>query len=177
MKSNQTEIRLACAADAEAIALVHVEASRTTYANILPTGYLAELSVEERSREWHSFLADSASDRFAYVAVDVEAGIVGFASGGPERGEVPEFSGELLFIYLLAPAQRAGLGRRLVSAVARRLFDMGHRSMMVWVLAENPSRRFYEAMGGTYATEKVIDLGGKSLVEVAYGWSDLGTHL
>lgn len=49
--------------------------------------------------------------------------------------------------------------------------------MMVWVLAENSSRRFYEALGAKYATEKVIDLGGKSLVEVAYGWRDALTLL
>jgi hypothetical protein len=45
--------------------------------------------------------------------------------------------------------------------------------MMVWVLADNPSRRFYEALGGTLVTNKVIELAGKSLIEVAYGWYDL----
>ena len=44
---------------------------------------------------------------------------------------------------------------------------------MVWVLADNPSRRFSEALGGTFVADKVIEVGGKALVEVAYGWGDL----
>jgi hypothetical protein len=45
--------------------------------------------------------------------------------------------------------------------------------MAVWVLARNPSRRFYEALGGELITEQQIERGGESYVEVAYGWRDL----
>jgi GNAT superfamily N-acetyltransferase len=166
-------IRQARADDADAIARVHVDSSRTAYAQILPADYLAQLAVAERADHWRRTLADAVAPEFAFVASDPATGIVGFASGGPERTGDLGFSGELWCIYLLQSAQRAGLGRRLVSAVASRLAELGHASMMVWVLAENPSRRFYEALGGKFVTEKVIELGGKSLVEVAYGWRDL----
>jgi hypothetical protein len=45
--------------------------------------------------------------------------------------------------------------------------------MAVWVLARNPSRRFYEALGGRAITEQQIERGGESYVEIAYGWRDL----
>jgi hypothetical protein len=45
--------------------------------------------------------------------------------------------------------------------------------MAVWVLARNPSRRFYEVLGGKRITEQEIVRGGESYVEIAYGWSDL----
>jgi hypothetical protein len=45
--------------------------------------------------------------------------------------------------------------------------------MAVWVLARNPSRKFYEALGGKVIAEKEIERDGESFVEVAYGWNDL----
>jgi GNAT superfamily N-acetyltransferase len=167
------EIRLARPNDADAIARVHVDSWRTTYAHVLLADYLAQLSVDERASHWQRVLSDPQAPKIAYVADDRLTGVVGFASGGPDRTGDLGFSGELYCIYLLERAQRAGLGRRLVSAVAGRLLKLGHTSMLVWVLADNPSRRFYEALGATFVTEKMIELGGKALAEVAYGWKDL----
>ena len=50
---------------------------------------------------------------------------------------------------------------------------MRFNSMVVWVLARNPSRKFYEAMGASVITEQQIELGGESYTEIGYGWSDL----
>ncbi len=44
--------------------------------------------------------------------------------------------------------------------------------MLVWVLADNPMRRFYEALGGRLLREKKVEIGGVALDEVAYGWRD-----
>ena len=57
----------------------------------------------------------------------------------------------------------------MVEELQRREFN----SMLVWVLKDNPCRAFYERLGGAPAGEKEIEIGGKKLVEVAYGWSDL----
>jgi hypothetical protein len=48
--------------------------------------------------------------------------------------------------------------------------------MIVWVLADNPARRFYEALDGQYVGERDIEIDGVKLREVAYGWADTG-HL
>jgi hypothetical protein len=45
--------------------------------------------------------------------------------------------------------------------------------MMVWVLADNPSRAFYERLGGEPLAEKLIEWAGVQLVEVALGWREL----
>src|SRR5262249_5639606 len=100
--------------------------------------------------------------------------LVGFASGGPERTEDPEYAGELSAIYLLESHQRRGIGRRLVQAVVERLAQAGLHSMIVWVLAENPSRRFYEALGGELVRQDKIEIGGVIYDKVAYGWRDIG---
>jgi FR47-like protein len=59
--------------------------------------------------------------------------------------------------------------------VVRRLIQRGLRSLLIWVLAQNPSRRFYEALGGRQVREKLETRGGIQLIEIAYGWLDVRT--
>jgi len=166
-------IREAVLADAAAIARVHVDSWRTTYQGIVPDGYLASLSYEQREHVWQGNLSAVRAEEFVYVAQDDGDRVVGFASGGPQNSGDAEYAGELYAIYLLASYQGQGIGRQLVMAVTRRLLQADLPSMLVWVLASNPSRSFYEALGGKELYEKPITIGGASLVEVAYGWPDL----
>ncbi|HEX9677069.1 MAG TPA: GNAT family N-acetyltransferase, partial [Anaerolineales bacterium] len=66
-----------------------------------------------------------------------------------------------------------GCGRDLMLCSAERLLREGMRSMLLWVLAENPSRGFYERLGGRQLEEKQITIEQDVLTEVAYGWADL----
>ena len=167
-------IRLAQPSDAGGIARVHVDSWRSTYRGIVPDNYLAGLSYEQRENYWRSILTHrSETPQWIYVA-ELDAGtIVGFACGGIEREQNPVYRGELYAIYLLADHQKQGIGRGLMQAVARSLVDAGTDSMLVWVLAENPSRAFYQSLGGQYVREKPITIGDVTLTEVAYGWRDL----
>ena len=168
-------VREAGPADAAAIARVHVDSWRTTYCGIVPDDYLAQLSYAERERRWQSDLINAESGQsayFVYVAEDESGQIVGFASGGPERIGDPVYTGELYAIYILAAHQGNGMGRRLVQSLAARLVQAGMRSMLVWVLADNPSRHFYEALAGEPVRQQPIEIGGVMLDEVAYGWPD-----
>jgi hypothetical protein len=45
--------------------------------------------------------------------------------------------------------------------------------MLVWVLVKNPSKLFYEKLGGTEISERQIEIAGTLLDEVAYGWHDI----
>jgi ribosomal protein S18 acetylase RimI-like enzyme len=78
-------------------------------------------------------------------------------------------------IYMGPGFERRGVGRRLAGAVARRLAADGLRSVLLWALADNPYRRFYEALGGTPAFEQEITIEGQSLKEIGYGWPDIQT--
>ena len=49
----------------------------------------------------------------------------------------------------------------------------GCAEAMLWVLAENPSRFFYEVMGGRRTYERVEKLWGKEVPQIGYRWSDL----
>lgn len=67
------------------------------------------------------------------------------------------------------------MGKQLLSWVAKRFLQHGIQSMLVWVLADNPSRRFYEVLGGQLVSEQEITIGGVDLLEVAYGWPDISS--
>ena len=165
-------IRTAKASDAAAIAQVHVDSWRTTYKGIVPDDFLASLSYEQRGQLWHQVLSDASGPSFVYVAEDARGKLVGFASGGPERTGDPLYTGELYAIYLLAQHQGKGIGRQLAITLVSRLRQEGMTALLLWVLAENPSRKFYERLGGRPISEKTVMIGGVPLIEVAYGWRD-----
>ena len=169
----ETHIRAAKPADAGAMARVHVDTWRTTYAGIVPAEHLAGLSYQAREKMWAGMLAAAAPPRSEFVAETDTGEVVGFASGGPEREGSPTYRGELYAIYVRAAVQGQGVGRRLVSAVAQHLVTDGFDTMLIWVLQDNPSCRFYEALGGTWVGSKTIAIGGAELVEVAYGWTNI----
>lgn len=165
-------IRPATPDDASGIARVHVESWRSTYAGIIPADFLAALNVQNRARGWRETITrpDALS---SYFVAEVDGQIVGFITGGSNREDDPLYKAELFAIYLLAGEQKRGLGRRLVKALAARLLEQDFKAMLVWVLADNPARGFYERLGGQYLREKTIEIGGAELVEAAYGYPDL----
>ena len=165
-------IREADESDAFGIARVQVDAWRNTYKGIVPNNYLASLNYEKRTERWRQILA-SDENNFTFVAEIFDAQIVGFASAGEAEEPDANFAGELIAIYLLKEYQRQGIGKLLVKAVTQRFLEQKISSMLVWVLAKNPFRAFYESLDGEYISEKQTEIGGASLVEVAYGWKNL----
>lgn len=165
-------IRPAAISDAAAVARVHVDSWRTTYRGIVPDEVLAALSYEEREGRWVGGLSDRS--KFVYVAEDAGS-VVGFGAGGPERTQDPLYKAEILAIYLLESHQRRGIGRQLAETLVDRFRQEGFSAMLVWVLAANPARKFYEALGGVEIRARKDRVRGVMLDEVAYGWSDLAT--
>ncbi|MGI8552346.1 MAG: GNAT family N-acetyltransferase [Dehalococcoidia bacterium] len=170
---SKLEVREARPEDAQVIAQVHVDSWRSTYRGIVPDAHLAGLSYERRQQFWSVTLKTAEAKESVYVAEDAAGEVVGFASAGPERSGSPDYTGELYAIYLLQAFQRQGFGRRLTHAVSERLLRLGHTSMLLWVVAENPARHFYESIGGRPVQSQPIEIGGTKLEEIAYGWDDI----
>ncbi|MGD0359856.1 MAG: GNAT family N-acetyltransferase [Bryobacteraceae bacterium] len=171
MPHSAWNIRPARISDARAIAEVHVESWRSTYAGIFSDALLSGLSVDKRELSWREILtAEGASSGITRVGCDEGGNVVGFVSGGKERTGKLGCEGELYAIYLREQAQRKGLGTLLVRQFVGELEARGFRSMAVWVLALNPSRRFYECLGGKEIGQQQIEQEGHPFVEVAYGW-------
>lgn len=163
-------IRKAELEDVAGIAKVHVDSWRTTYKGIVPDSFLESLSYEEREQIWKSGIERNQ----VYIAEDEEGQIVGFASGGEERtGKYDAYRGELYAIYLLEGQHGRGIGQKLFQSVVDDLKEKQLNSMLIWALAENPACHFYEKLGGRKIDTAEIELDGKKLDEVAYGWDEL----
>ncbi|HTX75944.1 MAG TPA: GNAT family N-acetyltransferase [Terracidiphilus sp.] len=161
-------IRRAGIDDAAAIAHVQVASWRTTYAGIVPDAYLESLDESVRAKAFASLIGTSE-----FFVAERDGQVVGLITGGAIRDPVEDCDAELYAIYLLQEAQRARIGTSLLRELALSLRQKGFRSMSVWVLEENPSKRFYIRTGARYARSKPIQIGGAKLMEEAYAWPDL----
>ena len=164
------KIRNTVVDDADAIARVQVDTWRSAYHRLVPSEILASLSYEHRSEYWSSIISREVRDRIFLVAEEEVNGVVGFCVCGVNRDEDSEFASELYAIYVLEAHQDHGIGRNLFEKCRKWTLDRGMTSMIVWVLRDNPYRRFYEAMGGEVVSERMISIGEAELPEVAYGW-------
>ncbi|HUT50260.1 MAG TPA: GNAT family N-acetyltransferase [Alphaproteobacteria bacterium] len=167
-------IRTARVEDAAAIGEVYVETWRTTYAGMVPDSVLLEMNEEIQGVRWAGII--ERDRELVKVAEDARAGVVGMASGGQAR-RGSGFAAEVFTLYVLPDAQGAGIGRGILTNMFRTFRNAGRNSAIVWVLAANPARFFYEALGGERISEREERLWGANLPEIGYGWRDLGTAL
>ncbi|CAH2599864.1 GNAT family N-acetyltransferase [Rhodovastum atsumiense] len=173
-------VRRARVADAAAIGAVHVAAWRSAYAGILPNDYLAGLSARRQAAYYESAIrgglgvhVGTASGTDA-IPPGGPARVIGFVTGGHARqGGATLGEGEIETLYVLDDWRDRGLGRRLVRAAAAHLVSLGCRSAFVWVLRDNPSRWFYERLGGRVAAEAPIQVAGIPLMQTAYVWPSI----
>ncbi len=168
-------IRPARASDAAGIARVYVDTWRDTYAGLIPVPALVGLSQRRLAQIWAEELARPASGQVVVIANDVASGIVGFGSCGRMRGDTLPYKGEVFTLYVLPDFQGDGIGRRMLGRLFATLSARGMNSAVIWVLAANPARFFYQTMGGKLTAVREQRFWGVDLREWAYGWTDLRT--
>ena len=177
------KIRRAVPRDAPAIGRVYVETWQSSYAGLLPDDLLARMSDVRQSAWWSRALENPGESRGIFVAEDEEMGVVGFGSCGPAR-QIPEGLdgteqrvGEVYTLYVEPDFQNQGFGRRLLDAMFRQLRADGFDTAILWMLARNPTRFFYEGLGGAPVGRRADRMGGTEVDEVAYAWRDLDMPL
>lgn len=163
-------IRPAKVEDATAIAHVHLASWKTTYPGIIPQSYIDGLDVENGVARWNEQLAQGINAIF--VAED-DRTLFGFAAGGAPIHPVEGYDAEIGSIYLLATHQRRGSGRALLANLAHCLHGRGFQNCVVWALEANPACGFYQQLGGVRVARQMIEIGGASLPELAFGWPDI----
>lgn len=166
-------IRRATKQDASGIAKVHVDTWKTTYKGIVPDDYLSSLSYDKREQMWKEIITQPEGNSHVWVLTDADERVIGFSSGGKNRDASLPFDGEIYAIYLQQEEHKRGQGKKLFLESLEQLYRDGFYQMILWVLEENPTKQFYEVMGGRPVAEKWEEIGGKQLKEIAYGWHDI----
>ncbi len=142
------QIRVATAADALAVAGVHVRAWQSAYRGLLPDEHLDGLRVEERAAHCN-FGSSDPSGPFTILAV--EHGVIcGFATTGFSRDEDAPGLAELYALYVDPARWSRGVGDQLHTHALERMREHGHRDALLWVLTGNEqAERFYRRRGWT----------------------------
>lgn len=165
--------RRATADDAPAVARVHIESWRKSFAGIVPQKFLDEMSFAEREKAFRERLQASDGVYKMFVAETEHDGIVGFADFGAVRQNDFPFEAELYAIYLLKEFQNRNIGERLFKMCVREMIAGGINSMYLLALDISPYKNFYERMGG-----EIVGSGNHFVLlenykTVAYAWKDL----
>ncbi|MFZ3577337.1 GNAT family N-acetyltransferase [Virgibacillus sp. DJP39] len=158
--------------DAEAIANIHINSWKSTYKELLNEKDISNITYENRLALWQTVLKLQKEDQCTYV-VHNEKQIVGFVNGGPERTKRFNFDSEIYTIYLLDEFQRLGLGVKLLQVFAEDMKSKGNTSILVWVLKQNPSSRFYERCLAEPIGVEETTIGEGTYQETAYGWKSI----
>jgi GNAT superfamily N-acetyltransferase len=160
-------IRLADASDKASIAAPHVATFNETHG---PGP--RNPSLELRESQWkRAFESEGGKDWFCLVIENELRNLVGFAKGIPYRLNDLPYKGELNKIYLLKKYQGIGLGKLLLKEISEQFLNRNISSMLSFGDANNPSNKFYEAMGATKLYSKNGEFHG------GYGWKDLRSVL
>jgi len=178
-------VRRARPDDAAGVGAVHAAVWRSAYPGILPDDYLAGLSARRLGGFYRGAILDRRQAHAVFVAAadgpDLMPGhppgtVIGFCSGGRAR-RAGLADGEVETLYLLDDYRDRGVGRRLMRAMAAHLRAVGCQSVLLWVLRDNPSRWFYQRLGGRPAAQETIRFAGQDTVQLAYVWDPIESLL
>ena len=162
------KVRAARTGDAQAIAGVLVAGWRSAYAGLLPAEHLAGMSVRRHAAQQEAIIAAGGG----VLVAEARDRVVGFCTvGSPRTKGLAE--GEVETLYVLDDWRERGLGRRLMQSGAAYLAGVGCRSLFLWVLEDNPSRWFYERMGGRRALRSTTYVAGRPFQQTAYVWDPI----
>ena len=166
-------LRPARPSDAPAIARIYVAGWQDAYPGLLPDRLLVGMRrTDGRAERWAGTIRHPARGERIMVAEAENGAVIGFAGGGPARARGFAYDAEIYTLYVDGDHQEGGVGRRLFSGLALDLARGLGPSLIVWVLAGNPARYFYEALGGRNVGRRAGSLGGAAIEELAFGWPD-----
>lgn len=160
--------------DALGIAIVHIACQQAAYRDIFPSHLLkaSDLSAVEASKR-EILLADEAGDICTFVAENEAWNIIGYATGGPCRNEMPDFDGELYNVFVLPAYQGRGIGSQLFLHIVNFLLDKGDISLSLWVVKGTNAVAYYEHLGGQITAERHETVSGYPLDLACYHWRNL----
>ena len=159
---------------------VYAESWKAHYVGLLPQDFLDslnEVSAQSFFSDYLTKASENPSQFLVLKASDSQKEVVGFLVGGVDRfaqlGGGPDV-GEIISFYTSPEMQRRHLGTQLFN-VAKTWYLENHFSRLrTWVLHTNPSRMFYEKLGGKLtAHTKTQVVGGQTCFDLCYEWKPL----
>jgi ribosomal protein S18 acetylase RimI-like enzyme len=135
--------------DAATIAPFHVAIWREVYRDLAPPLVFNTMDVEIRLKRWQGILADPT--RTALLA-EIDGALAGFGLCGPPSDPIFGARGEIKNLFVGSAFARRGIGRNLMTEMARLLEMRSYTGVGLGVVVGNDSAiAFYESLGGRKA--------------------------
>lgn len=152
MTGSAVRIRRGEPGDADVLARVQIETWRAAYRGLVPRSRLDALDRQRLAPVWDEILRGGGPVPGSTTLVaDGEAGVCGYACFGRAMGwppPAPSATAELYALYARPGEWGRGVGSALTRAMDPVLRELGHASVLLWVLRGNArARRFYERTG------------------------------
>lgn len=166
-------IRPARIDDCDDLGLVIVTASMSAFLGRVPEqdldySWTPQVSAANWKRDFESI---SESGALFYVA-ECEGRVIGYVLA--KRADDPrDFEWNVSALYVLPSMQRRGVGRELLSHLARELHRRGVRTLQIGCVKENPSCGFYQRLGGIEVGRRSAMVDRYQTEEILFGWNDI----
>ena len=157
--------------DIKSLARVHVDCWWETYRNIISESYLQNLKYTDRQEMWEKLIPRRPEDGGTLVVFSEEENdVVGFCDFGKAREHEHGFGGEVYALYLLRRYQGNGIGRKLLERVKEEFKKRRVDSFYLWVLKDNPTKGFYEKVGGKFLKSQPLEMDECEHIEELFYW-------
>ncbi|MBM6745505.1 GNAT family N-acetyltransferase [Drancourtella massiliensis] len=148
---------------------IQVRSWQIAYRGIVDDSYLDSIDIEEKiSKREQDYLETE------FIVAEEDSKIVGFCRYTDNNQFSPFMSDidcELIALYVAPSLKRKGIGKKLFEYTKNDLINRERESMIIWCLKDNePSKKFYQKMGGKIVAEKAVDMGGKTYYEVGFAY-------
>ena len=167
--NSELVVRPALAEDVGRLGRVRTASWQTAYGSILPEAELRRLDPSRASARFRHIVHAGRSQSLLVVHRPRQP-VFGYAWGGPQKDRSLAFAGEVYELYLHPEEQGHGGGRQLLSAMLWRLAERMLWPTVIWVLADNPARHFYEACGGRQVLAGSVTVAGRRLPRLGFSW-------
>ncbi len=157
--------------DIEQVAKILIDSWRIAYKDIIDETFLQNLCLEEKIEKLKKEYKDKEYTIARNKEINEIIGVTRFGKRLDELDRFIEYDGEIYALYVKPELLRKKIGSKLLLYAKERLKEQGSHKMIIWCLKENqPSRKFYESMGGIWLGEKMRNIGGKDYSLVGYGY-------
>ena len=157
--------------DIQQVAKILIDSWKIAYKDIIDKTFLQSLTLEEKIQKLKEEYKIKEYTIARNKNTNEIVGVTRFGKRLDELDRFTEYDGEIYALYVKPGLLRKKIGSKLLLYAKEKLKEQGNHKMIIWCLKENqPSRMFYEGMGGILLGEKMRNIGGKDYPLVGYGY-------
>jgi len=155
--------------DLPSVVDIQIKGWQVAYKGIVDDTYLTNLSNERETR-----IAKMEKNYMTngFIVAELDNEVVGFCRFIFDNSFSPEIDGvdcELCAIYVRPDMKYSGIGTKMFSYVVNEFKKKNKSKMVLWCLKDNePSKKFYEKMGGKIIKDKDVEIGDKHYKECCF---------